>query len=102
MDMNVALNILANPIRREILILLSDPKKSFRGSTQPYEFGIYGVCATLIQEKIGLLQPATSENLRVLVEVKFIVATKIRRWTYYKRNTESINSFMVALKKMLK
>jgi ArsR family transcriptional regulator len=35
-------------------------------------------------------QPATSLCLKVLQDMDFVTATKVGKWTYYKRNDEQL------------
>jgi len=89
MELDEALKVLANPTRRAVLTWLGKPEEAFRDYTQLYPYDVHGVCASLIQEKAGLSQPATSLSLKALQDLGFIQATKVGKWTYYKRN-ESI------------
>jgi len=91
------LKIISNPTRKLILAWLKDPNDSFAGYTQLYPYEQYGVCATLIQQKIGLSQPATSLSIKALQDVKLLIATKVGKWTYYRRNEVLINSSLESL-----
>lgn len=89
-ELNEALKVLCSPNRREILALLKDPCQSFAGLTQLYDFQVYGVCASLIQERAGLSQPATSLCLKALLDIGFVKANKVGKWTYYLRSEEAL------------
>lgn len=97
MELNEALKVLSNPTRRAVLTWLAKPHKSFEGYSQLYDFSVYGVCASLIQEKAGLSQPATSLCLKVLQDMDFVEATKVGKWTYYKRKEEKISEVVSGL-----
>lgn len=84
------LKILANPTRRAILQWLKDPHTAFASYTQLYDFNDYGVCASLIRHKAGLSQPATSLSLKILLDANLVVATRVGKWTYFKRNESVI------------
>ncbi|MDD2054275.1 winged helix-turn-helix domain-containing protein [Pseudomonas putida] len=96
-ELNEALKVLSSPNRREILALLKDPDQSFAGLTQLYDFAVYGVCASLIQERAGLSQPATSLCLKALLDIGFVKASKVGKWTYYQRSEASLVSAVTDL-----
>lgn len=92
MQFDDALKILANPVRRTILLWLKEPDVTFAGYPQLFDFEVYGVCASHIQAKAELSQPATSLYLKALQEAGFVTATKVGRWTYYQRNDEMVRA----------
>lgn len=96
------LKILANPTRRAILQWLKQPEVSFESYTQLYNFDQYGVCASLIQHKAGLSQPATSLSLKILLDAQLVKATRVGKWTYFKRNETTIQNNIKLLLEDLK
>lgn len=80
-----ALKLLANPTRVAVLKWLKKPDDAFAGYSQLYPFDQYGVCASLIQDKAGLSQPATSLCLKALQSAGLVEASKVGKWTYYRR-----------------
>lgn len=80
-----ALKLLSNPTRVAVLNWLKNPDEAFAGYSQLYPFAQYGVCATLIQDKAGLSQPATSLCLKALHNAGLVEASKVGKWTYYRR-----------------
>ena len=80
-----ALKLLSNPTRVAVLKWLKNPDEAFAGYSQLYPFSQYGVCATLIQDKAGLSQPATSLCLKALHNAGLVEASKVGKWTYYRR-----------------
>lgn len=96
-ELNDALKVLSSPVRRAVLTWLKDPHTSFAGVTQLYDFSTYGVCASLIQEKAGLSQPATSLCLKALLDVDLVTAHKVGKWTYYQRNESALVAALSAL-----
>ena len=98
MDLNEALKMLANPTRRSILNWLGNPNEAFKGYEHLFPFEEHGVCASLIQHKTGLSQPATSLCLKALQDAGFLKATKVGKWTYYKRNQEVVEKVLEELK----
>jgi ArsR family transcriptional regulator len=84
-----ALRALANDRRLQILQWLKNPRAHF----PPQTYGDLvkdGVCGLFIAEKLGLSQPTASEHLRVLVDAGLLSVTRIRQWTFYKRNDPRI------------
>lgn len=96
-DLNEALKVLSNPVRRNILAWLKEPFTAFQDQTQIYAYDVYGVCASLIQEKAGLSQPATSLCLKALSDQGLVVATKVGKWTYYKRQEQQLSATLTEL-----
>ncbi|WP_288474656.1 helix-turn-helix transcriptional regulator [uncultured Pantoea sp.] len=80
-----ALKLLANPTRVAVLKWLKEPDEAFAGYSQLYPFDQYGVCASLIQDKAGLSQPATSLCLKALQSAGLVEASKVGKWTYFRR-----------------
>lgn len=97
MPLSEALKILSNPTRRAVLAWLKDPHAAFAGYSQLYDFSVYGVCASLIQDKAGLSQPATSLCLKSLQDIGFIEGRKVGKWTYYRRDEQKIASVLFEL-----
>uniref|UniRef100_UPI003C79A9EB ArsR/SmtB family transcription factor n=1 Tax=Pseudomonas veronii TaxID=76761 RepID=UPI003C79A9EB len=91
-DLNETLKILSSPVRRKVLAWLKDPFTAFHDQTQIYAFDVYGVCASLIQEKAGLSQPATSLCLKALGDQGLVLATKVGKWTYYKCQDQQLSA----------
>ncbi|UOZ04475.1 helix-turn-helix transcriptional regulator [Amycolatopsis sp. WQ 127309] len=80
---------LANPVRLRILGWLRDPEQNFleqRGAMVVEE----GVCVTHIQEKAGLAQSTVSAYMASLQRAGLVRATRLGKWTHYRRNEERI------------
>ncbi|MGB9098225.1 ArsR/SmtB family transcription factor [Erwinia sp.] len=92
-----AMKLLSNATRMAVLQWLKNPQQAFAGYSQLYDYDLYGVCASLIQDKAGLSQPATSLCLKVLYEAGLLEASKVGKWTYYRRNETRINEVRVSL-----
>ncbi len=80
-----AIKLLANPTRVAVLKWLKNPEEAFADYSQLFPFEQYGVCASLIQDKAGLSQPATSLCLKSLHDAGLLEASKVGKWTYYRR-----------------
>ena len=92
MEIESQLKALNNPIRLKILEWLKQPEDHF----PPHESGLgfdTGVCVAYIQEKAGISQSATSQYMSILHQAGFVIATRIGKWTYYRRDEEAISRF---------
>ncbi|THB86057.1 transcriptional regulator [Pantoea allii] len=96
-----ALKLLSNPTRVAVLKWLKNPDEAFAGYTQLYPFDQYGVCASLIQDKAGLSQPATSLCLKALHSAGLVEAIKVGKWTYYRRAEPRIREITDAVTQSL-
>jgi len=85
-----------------VLKWLKKPEDAFAEYTQLYPFDQYGVCASLIQDKAGLSQPATSLCLKALNDAGLLEASKVGKWTYYRRNEQRIDEITAAVARSLK
>ena len=83
---------LSNPARLEILDWLKHPEAHFPPHKEVEGFG-YGVCVAFIQEKAGLSQSATSQYMSLLHQAGLVVPTRIGKYTYYRRDEETIAAF---------
>ncbi len=91
------LKALANEHRLQILHWLKTPELYFPPHKEVEGFG-QGVCVKFIQEKLGLSQAATSQYLNILQDAGLVIATRIGKWTYYRRNEEALSQFTDSLK----
>ncbi|MBT0727196.1 ArsR/SmtB family transcription factor [Rosenbergiella australiborealis] len=96
-----AMKLLANPLRVAILSWLKQPDVTFAAYSQLYPYEQYGVCASLIQDKAGLSQPATSLCLKSLHELGVVEAQKVGKWTYYRRNNARIQEIVDSITEQL-
>ena len=92
-DNDTRLKALANGQRLQILALLKAPTKNFRPQVDG-DLETDGVCALLIEEKIGLAQPTTAQHLKLLVDAGFLIPKRIKKWTFYRRDEAVIRSFL--------
>ncbi|MFG0232077.1 ArsR/SmtB family transcription factor [Achromobacter sp. 413638] len=86
------LKALANPVRREILAWLKDPKAYFE--ERPGHTFEHGVCAGHIDGRCGLSQSTVSTHLAVLQRAGLITATKVGQWVFFRRNEALIAAFL--------
>ncbi|MEV6824378.1 metalloregulator ArsR/SmtB family transcription factor [Amycolatopsis sp. NPDC051102] len=81
---------LANPVRLQVLGWLREPERHFpvdRAIADPAEVG---VCVSHIQEKLGLAQSTVSAYMAVLHRAGLVRATRVGKWTHYKRDEARI------------
>ena len=90
--MLIKLKAISNENRLQTLHWLTDPVSNF----PPQEAGDLvadGVCVISIAEKLGVSQPTASEHLKVLANAGFVTGTKVKQWTFYRRNEAEITAF---------
>lgn len=87
---------LANETRFDIMGWLRDPEANFRPHKDGKDFSD-GVCAGLIQEKTGMSQSTVSHYLSILQRNDLIISERIGKWTYYRRNDDTIRAYLSQL-----
>jgi len=100
-DLITVLKAINNPVRLEILQWLKDPKANFDVADQLVDADVEGVCASIIQEKVGLSQSTVSSYLSTLQRAKLVRAKRIGQWTYFQRNQERVDQLLDELKLQL-
>ncbi|WP_307471953.1 ArsR/SmtB family transcription factor [Paenibacillus harenae] len=80
---------LSNEARLQILEWLKDPNSHF-GSQGGVDLIEVGVCVSQITTKLNMTQSTTSQYLSVLQRAGLVHATRLGKWTYYKRDEEAI------------
>ncbi|AWI79601.1 MAG: transcriptional regulator [Betaproteobacteria bacterium HGW-Betaproteobacteria-13] len=90
MNIDVIIKALAHPVRREILQWLKAPEKHFAEQAHPLEVG---VCAGMF-ERCGLSQSTVSTHLATLQNAGLVSTRRIGQWVFYKRNEETISTFL--------
>ena len=93
MDIADLLRALANERRLQILSWLKDPVAHFPPQVDG-DLVEDGVCAIFLAEKLGVSQPTLSEHMRVLVQARLVKATRIKQWTFYRRDEAHISHAM--------
>ena len=92
--MDEILKALANPLRRQILGWLRDPRQYF-----PH-LGT-GVCAGQIEARAGLSQSTVSAHLAVLTRAGLVTTRRIGQWVFYQRDEAAIQAFLQRLAREL-
>jgi DNA-binding transcriptional ArsR family regulator len=85
-----ALRALSNPMRLQLLVWLREPERHF-----PLEGAIadpieVGVCVSHIQARTGLAQSTVSAYMAELERAGLVTATRVGKWTHYKRDEQYI------------
>ncbi|HET9533375.1 MAG TPA: metalloregulator ArsR/SmtB family transcription factor [Blastocatellia bacterium] len=94
--MVLAIQALANERRLQILEWLKDPVAHFPPQVDG-DLVKDGVCGVFIAEKLGVSQPTASEHLKILTQAGFLRSTRIKQWTFYKRDEPRIREIKKAI-----
>ncbi|MEP6614788.1 MAG: helix-turn-helix domain-containing protein [Mucilaginibacter sp.] len=89
---------LANAARYDILRWLKEPEKNFPPHKEVIGFED-GVCVSFIKDKSGLSQSTISHYLNMMENAQLVIATRIGKWTYYKRNEATLAAYLKTLQK---
>ena len=98
MDIDAIHKALANPVRRQILQWLKEPQQHFAGQELPLD---YGVCAGLIDRRLGLSQSTVSAHLATLQKAGLVSTRKVGQWSFFKRDEAAIQAFLEQLQQGL-
>ena len=96
MDISAALRAFANERLLQVLDWLKNPRAHFREQVDG-DLVDDGVCGLLIAEKLGVSQPTVTEHMKLLVEIGAVRATRVKQWTFYKRDEERIRALKSAI-----
>lgn len=95
MDIDAIHKALANPVRRQILHWLKDPRQHFAEQEHPLELG---VCCKLIDQRTGLSQSTVSAHLATLHKAGLVSTRRVGQFIFFQRNEELIRAFLGQLK----
>lgn len=84
------LKALGNPVRLKILLWLKDPRYFFPIENAIADPEKVGVCVTQIREKVNLAQSTVLSYMSTLERADLVIATRVGKWTHYKRNESQI------------
>jgi DNA-binding transcriptional ArsR family regulator len=96
MPIATTLRAFANERRLQILDWLKDPRAHFREQVDG-DLVEDGVCGLLIAEKLGVSQPTVTEHMKLQVEIGAVRATRVKQWTFYRRDEERIRALKSAI-----
>ncbi len=83
------LKALGNEKRLAVLAWLADPTSHFPPQRDG-DLVTDGVCSVFIADKLGVSAPTASEHLRLLTAAGLLTATRVRQWTFYRRDEARI------------
>lgn len=98
MDIDAIHKALANPVRRQILQWLKEPDQHFVEQELPLDMG---VCAGLIDRRLGLSQSTVSAHLATLQKAGLVSTKKVGQWSFFKRDEATIQAFLEQLQQGL-
>ena len=91
---------LANEKRLRILEWLKDPRAHFPPQVDG-DLVDDGVCGLFIAQKLRVSQPTASVHLKLMTDAGLLTATRIKQWTFYKRNEKAIRAAKAMISKGL-
>jgi DNA-binding transcriptional ArsR family regulator len=92
-----ALRALANPMRLQMLSWLREPERHFDPDQAIADPNEVGVCVSHIRAKAGLAQSTVSAYMAELERAGLVRATRVGKWTHYKRDEERIAELVAML-----
>lgn len=92
--------VLANQTRLDILKWLKDPEENFPPHPDTKHFD-FGVCVNHIMDKSGLSQSTISLYMSNMENAELVILTRVGKWSYYKRNDETITSYLNEISKTI-
>ncbi len=96
MSINRISAALSCPSRLSILQWLKAPADHFPAQVHADIVDV-GVCGAFVADKLGVSPATASVHLRILVDAGLIGATRIGKWTYFKRNDDALRAYAAAL-----
>ncbi|MEU1390480.1 MULTISPECIES: metalloregulator ArsR/SmtB family transcription factor [unclassified Nonomuraea] len=100
-ELSEALRVLANPTRLRLLSWLREPERHFSLEGAIADPAEVGVCVTHIQARVGLAQSTVSAYLSELQRAGLVRATRVGKWTHYKRDERRIAQLVATLGRTL-
>ncbi|MCU1292117.1 MAG: Helix-turn-helix domain protein [Bryobacterales bacterium] len=100
MGIENAMRALASEKRLLILQWLKTPVELFPPQVSG-DLRKDGVCGLSIAQKLKVSQPTASQHLKILTQAGLIEGTRIKQWTFYKRDEQAIKALKKDLVKNL-
>jgi DNA-binding transcriptional ArsR family regulator len=94
------LKAMASPVRLAILADLKAPRDNFPPQVDGDPV-IDGICADFIRERLGIAAATASRHLTLLTDAGFLVATRKKGWTFYRRDEAALRAFVTDLSSAL-
>lgn len=96
-DLVRALQALSNPMRLQLLFWLREPERHFPADEAIADPAEVGVCVSHLRAKAGLAQSTVSAYMAELQRAGLVRATRVGKWTHYKRDEQRIARLVAAL-----
>jgi ArsR family transcriptional regulator len=101
-DLSLKLRALSDPVRRQILSLLTQPESHHArgGAAEGLRLPVskrQGMCAAELQRHIGLAQPTISHHMRILCEAGLVQGQKLGTWMWYCRDEAALRNLAAQL-----
>ena len=96
MNLPATFRALGNEKRLQILGWLREPTAHFPPQVEG-DLVRDGVCGVFIADKLGVTQSTLSEHMRLLVDTGLVIPTRIKQWTFYRRDPERVAEVAHAL-----
>ncbi|MEJ3750790.1 metalloregulator ArsR/SmtB family transcription factor [Actinomycetes bacterium KLBMP 9797] len=96
-DVLLALRALSNPVRLQLMSWLREPERHFSLEGAIADPVDVGVCVSHIQAKVGLAQSTVSAYMAELQRAGLVRATRVGKWTHYRRDEQRIAQLIAAL-----
>ena len=93
-EFNRIIQAIADPTRRQILQRLKEKGACSIGKEE-------GLCASDIEDRVGLSQPTISHHMSILTKAGLVEAKKLGLWMWYRRNEAAIREFTGRLRDSL-
>ena len=90
------LKALASPVRLQILDDLKAPVANFPPQVDG-DLIADGVCADFIRDRLGVAAATASRHLTLLSDSGFLIATRKKGWTFYRRDEAALAAFVAKL-----
>lgn len=100
-DVLLALRALSNPVRLQLISWLREPERHFPLEGAIADPAEVGVCVSHIQAKVGLAQSTVSAYMAELQRAGLVRATRVGKWTHYRRDEQRIAQLVAALGKTI-
>jgi DNA-binding transcriptional ArsR family regulator len=100
-DLVGALRALSHPVRLQLLHWLRDPERHFPLHADGADPARVGVCVSHLQAKAGLAQSTVSAYLADLQRAGLVRATRVGKWTHYRRDEVRIAEVVTRLGQVL-
>ena len=90
---------MGNPKRMQIMTWIHDPTTHFPAQRDG-DLIEDGVCVGAIVKKLEVSQPTVTAHMKILADAGLVMSKKIKQWTFYKLNVETLYQAEAELKRL--